>query len=391
MDPAYRATETEAVKKLNRRQFLKSSVLAGTGVLCAPMINRNRFALFADTVDYSARAIDLVAQSTVIDMLGLLTLDWPKLYAWQRRPGTFGQQEFLKLRKSGVQIFHPAVDPNHERPREAALKWTQDWNRFLVNYPGYFVRIDGASDLQRARDEKKVGLLIGFQNSDHFDSVEDVAFFHGLGQRVSQLTYNDCNRIGAGCKEVRDTGLTEYGAKIVQAMNRVGMAVDVSHCSERTTLDSIVISRKPVLVTHSNCRALVPHPRCKSDAVIRRLAARGGVMGITVVPAFVRQDRPASINDVLNHFDHVARLVGVEHVGLGSDTDVDAIDPRTRQVRSRYAVRGLKHARRIFDLAEGLIRRGYRDEQVRLILGGNFQRALTEIWNLAPAPAAKPA
>jgi membrane dipeptidase len=159
--------------------------------------------------------------------------------------------------------------------------------------------------------------------------------------------------------------------------------VDVSHCSERTTLDAIVISRKPVLVTHSNCRALVPHPRCKSDAVIRKLAARGGVMGITVVPAFVRQDRQASIHDVLSHFDHVARLVGVEHVGLGSDTDVDAIDPRTRQVRSRYVVRGLKHARRIFDLTEGLIRRGYRDEQVKLILGGNFQRALTEIWNLA--------
>jgi membrane dipeptidase len=359
------------------------------------MLNRGRFRLFADdSTEYSARAIDLVGRSTVIDMLSLLTLDWPKLYRWQDAPSTFAEAEFRKLKSSGVTVFHPAVDPQSGNPRAAALRWTSRWNNFLGAHPSWFQRIDGTADLKRVHEEKKIGILVGFQNADHFQSVQDVALFHSLGQRVSQLTYNSCNRIGAGCQEPRDrdTGLTEYGARIVQEMNRVGMVVDISHCSDRTSLDSIAVSRKPVLVTHSNCRALVSHPRCKSDAVIRQLAARGGVMGITVIPAFVRQSQPARVEDVLAHFDHVASLVGVEHVGLGSDTDLDVIDPRTGRPRPLYVVRGLQHARRTFEITEGLLRRGYRDQQLELILGGNFQRAMTEIWNLelklaAPKPA----
>jgi membrane dipeptidase len=356
------------------------------------MINRGRFQLFADdTTEYSTRAVDLVRRSpAVIDMLGLLTLDWPKLYRWQKEPSTFLEGDLQKLRSSGVSIFHPAVDPQSPKPREAALLWTRRWNNFLGAHPGSFLRVDTPADLARARAEGKLGILIGFQNADHFDSVEDVELFYGLGQRVVQLTYNACNRIGAGCQEAKDTGLTEYGARIVEEMNRVGMVVDVSHCSDRTTLQAMQVSKKPVLVTHSNCRALVPHPRCKSDKLIKELAARGGVMGITVIPAFVRQGKPAHVEDVLDHFDHVARLVGVEHVGLGSDADLDAIDPRTRKVRSRYVIRGMQHARRTFDLAEGLLRRGYRDQQIELILGGNFRRAMTEIWNVKPAPAPAP-
>jgi membrane dipeptidase len=354
------------------------------------MINRGRFQLFADdTTGYSSRAIELVGRSTVIDMLSLFTLDWPKLYGWQDAPATFGETEFRKLQASGVTVFHPAVDPQSGNPRAAALRWTSRWNNLLGAHPSWLQRIDGIADVKRVRDEKKIGILVGFQNSEHFQSVEDVELFYGLGQRVSQLTYNACNRLGAGCQEPRDTGLTEYGARIVQEMNRLGMVVDISHCSDRTSLDAIAVSHKPVLVTHSNCRALVAHPRCKSDAVIKQLAARGGVMGITVIPAFVRQGQPARVEDVLAHFDHVTRLVGVEHVGLGSDADLDAIDPRTHRTRPRYVIRGLQHARRTFDITEGLLRRGYRDQQIELILGGNFQRTLSAIWETKPAaPAA---
>src|SRR5262249_36278139 len=155
-------------------------------------------------------------------------------------------------------------------------------------------------------------------------TADDVALFHRQGQRVSQLTYNGQNRLGSGCKVPFDQGLTEYGAAVVRAMNQVGMAIDVSHCSERTPLDACAVAGEPVLITHANCRSLVPQPRCKSDAVIRAMAAKGGVMGITTVPAFVHPAPPATFEQVLDHFDHVARLVGVEHVGLGSDTDLDA-------------------------------------------------------------------
>jgi membrane dipeptidase len=106
-------------------------------------------------------------------------------------------------------------------------------------------------------------------------------------------------------------------------------------------------------------------------------------MGITVVPAFVRAGGAASLGDVLDHFDHVARLVGVEHVGIGSDTDVDGLDPATGRLRPRYVVRGLSLSRRMFELTEGLIRRGWTDAAIGLALGGNFQRALGEIWQAA--------
>jgi len=321
------------------------------------MINRGRFSLFADpAVDYSARAIDLVGRATVVDMLGLLTLDWPKLYGWQREPATFSQADFLKLLRTGVRVFHPAVEPNEADAYEAALRWTTGWNRFLGAHPEYLLRVDSAADFQRTRDEGKIGILVGFQNADHFRTAADVEVFHKVGQRVSQLTYNSRNRLGCGCKEPQDGGLTAYGAEVVAAMNRVGMVVDLSHTAERTSLDAVRASRKPVLITHSNCRALVAHPRCKSDTVIRAMAERGGVMGITVIPAFLKAGQPARIDHVLDHFDHVVRMAGIEHVGIGSDADVDAIDPRTNRIRPRYNVLGLKHSRRVFDLTEGMIR-----------------------------------
>lgn len=344
------------------------------------MINLGRFRLFAGTgPDVSAKAIELVGRSMVIDMLGLLTLDWPRLFAWQRDPGHFGPADFHKLRSSGVRVFHPAVDPNHPRPYEATLDWLAGWDRLLAARSDYLLRINSAADFQRVRHEK-IGILVGFQNSDHFRTVADVQSFHNLGQRVSQLTYNRRNRIGTGCFESRDTGLTAYGVQIVQEMNRAGMAIDVSHCSQRTCLDAFEISRKPVLITHSNSGSLVANPRCKSDAVIRAMAAKGGVMGITSVSAFVSPRRPATLDDVLSHFDHVARVAGIEHVGLGSDTDLETLDPKTGGILPRYAIQGLEPARKVFALTEGLLRRGYTDRQIELVLGGNFQRALTEIW-----------
>ena len=376
---------------MNRREFLRAGALAGAGLLAGPFVNRRRYSLFADDrVEHSARAVELVGRSMVIDMLGLLTLDWPTLYAWQREPGGFGPGDFQKLQSSGVKVFHPAVEPNEPHPYEATLDWISGWTRLLAKRPDCFLRVDSARDFQKVHEERKVGILVGFQNSDHFRTVDDVQRFYALGQRVSQLTYNARNRIGCGCREARDTGLSAFGAQIVEAMNRTGMAVDVSHCSERTCLDAFAASRKPVLVTHSNCRALAANPRCKSDAVIRAMAARGGVMGITVVAAFVSSRHPATIENVLDHFDRVARVAGVEHVGLGSDVDLDARDPRTGRVRARYEVRGLAPARRVFDLTEGLIRRGYSDRAIEQVLGGNWQRTLGEIWNTAPAATAAP-
>jgi membrane dipeptidase len=241
----------------------------------------------------------------------------------------------------------------------------------------------------------KVGVLLGLQNSEHFRTPADVALFHGLGQRVSQLTYNSRNLIGNGSTERRDEGISDFGAAIIERMNAVGMAVDVSHCGDRTTLDAFELSKKPVLITHSNCRVLANgHPRDKADEAILAVKKSGGVMGITGVRMFVRDREPTTIEHALDHFDHVRRLIGSEHLGVGSDIDLHGYDDmppdQNARLRAGYKgsygfrekidIEGLDHPKRMFDLTEGLIRRKYSDAEIEGILGGNFRRVLTAIW-----------
>jgi membrane dipeptidase len=212
------------------------------------------------------------------------------------------------------------------------------------------------------------------QDANHLRSAGDVDEFYRMGQRLTQLTYNSENRLGDGCKVGNDKGLTAFGADVIARMNLVGMAIDVSHCGQRTSLDVISASKKPVLITHSNCRALAPGvARCKPDEVIRAAARTGGVLGITAVRQFVRSAGNATIEDVLNHFDHAVKLAGVEHVGIGSDFDLDA--------HPSYDIPGLNNANRIYQLTDGLLRRGYTDAQISMMLGGNFERALRQIWS----------
>jgi membrane dipeptidase len=192
-----------------------------------------------------------------------------------------------------------------------------------------------------------------------------------------------------------DGGISDFGVSIIERMNEIGMAVDVSHCGDRTTLDAFEISNKPVLITHSNARVLVNgHPRCKTDEAITKMAATGGVMGITGVRMFVRDSEPTTIEHLLDHYDHVAQLVGPEHLGVGSDIDLHGYDDmppeQNAQLRAGYKgsygfrekidIEGVDHPKRMYDLTEGLIRRGYSDDDIIGILGGNFRRVLGDIW-----------
>ena len=369
----------------SRRQFLKGGLAAGAGLLGAPMINSGRVLLAREAAAVSIRAIDLVGSVTVIDMLGLLTTDWRKLARWHRQPAAFDEREFRGLESTGINIFHHAVETDDPNPHRAALEWLTGWRTLLGGQACFMAGIGTLADLIRCPSAGRIGVLIGLQNSTHFRTPADVAMFHRLGQRVSQLTYNLSNRLGAGCWAKVDRGLTSFGAEIIAEMNRVGMAVDISHCGETTSLEAIAASSTPVLATHSNCRALVPaQPRNKSDEVIRQLAANGGVMGIALVRPFVVSGR-GGLERVLDHFDHVARLVGVEHVGLGSDLarDASSANPGMGGLGT-YELAGLDPALWVFQLTDGLLARGYREDEVRLVLGGNFARALGEIWSNEP-------
>ena len=259
--------------------------------------------------------------------------------------------------------------------------------------------MDTAADLDRAKAAGKCAVMMGVQNSEHFRTAEDVKTFHQLGQRSSQLTYNSQNLLGSGSTDRVDGGVSDFGAEIIAAMNDAGMLVDVSHCGDRTTLDAIEISKRPIAITHSNCRALNNHPRLKTDEAITKLAAKGGVMGITGVRNFVRDREPTTIEHMVDHIDHVVKLAGIEHVGIGSDSDLNGYDDMPADQRkmlmesykSSYAFRdkldtdGFDHPKKIFDLTEALIRRGYGDSNIEAVLGGNFRRLLGTVW--VPAPA----
>lgn len=367
---------------MTRRAFLSRGMVCGGATLGVPAILRGRFSLYGQSrKTYSARTIEVIGRAAVLDMLGLLTLDWAKLDSWQQRPSSFTQADFLRLKQSGINVFHPAVEPNLPDPFLGAQSWIGGWNEMISQHPAYLLRVDTPSGIARARDEQKIGIVIGFQNSDHFRNKQDVAFFHRAGQRVSQLTYNTRNALGSGCVEPFDRGLSPFGGEIITEMNRTGMAVDISHAGERTALDAVSASRVPVMISHANCRSLVPHhPRCVSDELIQAMAAKGGVIGITDVPSFVWYRRPVTIDHLLDHYEHVARLVGVEHVGIGSDSDLDGFNPK-RPGSNPHAISGLNLASRIFDVTEGLFRRGYSEKHLELILGGNFARVLGSVWH----------
>lgn len=341
------------------------------------MINRGRFRAFAHSpIEYSTLTIDLLRSCTSIDMLGLLTLDYLKFKGWARQPERFGPSDFARLKASGITIFHPAVGFESGDIYSESLADIQDWNRFLAAHRDQFLRVEAARDLESVKASGRIGVVIGQQNSAHFRTASDVDRFYRLGQRVSQLTYDD-NRLGGGCSSPGNRGLTDFGASVVDRMNAVGMAIDVSHCSDRTTLDAIAASRRPVLVTHSNCRAIVPYSaRCKTDEAIRKLAAKGGVFGVTMIRFFVRASGAATIEDMLDHIDHVAKLVGVEYVGIGSDVDLVGHSPR-----ANADLQGIEYRRKFFEITEGLVRRKYNADQIRMIIGANFERALSRIWS----------
>ena len=265
----------------------------------------------------------------------------------------------------------------------------------LAAHTNAFARIDSVDDFPRTKAANKIGIVLGVQNSEHFRTVKDIERFYALGQRVSQLTYNSRNFIGNGSTERRDEGLSDYGIAVVGKMNELGMAVDVSHCGDKTSLDAFELSKTPVLITHSNARALNPgHPRCKPDEVIRACGKAGSVMGITGVRNFVKGSEPTTLEDVINHFDYVSKMIGVEHVGVGSDIDLDGYDDmpaeQYKQLKASYTsayafrdkidIEGIDHPKRMFDLTEALIRRGYSDGNITGILGGNWMRVLKESW-----------
>ena len=373
---------------VRRRDLLSAAAVAAVGF---PFINRGSFAFAAAPGrTYSARAVELVRETLIIDMLAPLSLNLdPKLFD---RP--FTEQQKAQFRESGITGFHNSYGFGGFNAKEQAFEYLAAWQGFLGAQADLFTLVRAPSDLEAAKAAGKAAVIMGAQNSDHFQNPEDVAEFYRLGLRCAQLTYNSQNFIGSGSTDRVDGGVSDFGASIIAAMNAAGMLIDVSHCGDRTTLDGIAISPRPIAITHSNCRSLAKHPRSKTDEAVRALAAKGGVMGITGVRNFVRDREPTTIAHMVDHIDHVVKLSGIQHVGIGSDADLngyDDMDPKQyaelkAAYKSSYAFRGkldtdgFDHPLKFYDLTEELIRRRYSDDNIRLILGGNFRRLIGATW-----------
>lgn len=356
-----------------------------------PFINLNSYRLnAAQPRRYSKRAVDLVGRSVVLDMLAPIKIDFgPEFYA---KP--LPEDMAAQFRSSGINGIHHAIGIGGPTARDQALSFFAIWGNYVARNSHVFTGVDKAADIVRAKRDGKCAVIMGLQNADHFQRAADVRTFYEMGQRCAQLTYNSQNRIGSGATERVDGGVSDFGAEIIKAMNEVGMLIDVSHSAGRTTLDAIEISPKPIAITHSNCRAILDHPRNKSDEAIRALAAKGGVMGITGVRNFVSATDPTTIVNIGAHIDHVARLVGIEHVGIGTDSDLNGYDDTSPEMnkmlrgaykdsyafREKIDVDGFDHPAKMYDLAEELIRRGYSDANIEAVLGGNFFRLLSATW-----------
>lgn len=367
-----------------------------------PALLAGRYRLFAQSpATYSARAIQILEGAPVVDLLNQFrfpdySVKPPLIERWLRRPGSFTAADAAAYQSSRINVF--ALGDAAAGYTEGLLFFAE-WNGFLAGYPEWLLRVASAADFQRAHQDRKIGVMLTMQDSTHFRGPNDVNTFFSLGQRISQLTYNFNNRIGSGFLEQRDGGLSVFGLSIMKRMEEVGMAVDASHCGDQTTLDALDAATRPVIFTHANCRAVIPgHLRAKTDEAIRKMAKTGGVMGISFIRFMVRDREPVSIEHVLDHFDYARKLVGVEHLAVGSDLDLvgnanpigGGFQPSGQPNFARYgfhtpasgqiAVDGLAHPRRLFDLTDGLIRRGYSDADIRLILGGNAVRVLSGIW-----------
>ena len=367
-----------------RRTLLK----VASAAVAAPMLNLGAHQVFAaDTQTWSTHVVDLVKRNLVIDMLAPLTLVFtPDQYA-----KTLSPAEVEMFRTSGVNVFHHSVGIG---TYDDVMAFEAGWSGFLARNSDVFLQVNSAADMPRAKAEGKIAVIMGQQDADHFRTPDDVKMFYQIGQRVSQLTYNEQNRVGSGSTEREDGGVSDYGLEIIKAMNACGMLVDVSHSGDRTTLDAVALSAVPIAFTHANCRALNDHPRCKTDEAIKALGAKGGVMGISGVRMFIKHADPTTVQDMADHIDHVAKLVGVEHVGIGSDSDLlgyDKMPPEMNKAlranyKSSYAFRdkididGYDTPKRVYNLTEVLVKRGYSDHDIGLILGGNFQRLLTQTW-----------
>jgi membrane dipeptidase len=302
------------------------------------------------------------------------------------------------VRQSGITAINFTIsDPAFE----ATVGNIAGVEALVEKHPDTFLIVRQHSDIPHAKRENKIGIMFGFQYTSFFEENPDrIEMFRQLGVRIMQLTYNNRSVFGDGCLEPGNAGLSKAGIAAVKKMNDLGVAVDLSHSGYRTTAEAIAESKKPVLVSHSGCAAVYPHPRSKPDDILKSLADRGGYFGVYLMPYVVASPTVPTREHVLDHVVHAINVCGADHVGIGSDGAIQKTVLNAEQKAAfdkdiahrkklgigapgedRYPyVPDLNGPDHMEVIASELAKRGQPAPVIEKVLGANFQRVIGEIW-----------
>jgi membrane dipeptidase len=275
------------------------------------------------------------------------------------------------------------------------------FQRVFEEYPDVFLQVRRHRDFEEAKRTKRMGVLLSFEAvSPLEEKIDHIELFRNLGVRVMQLTYNKASPFGTGVLGDPKGSLTPLGAKAVAAMNTQGVAIDLSHSNEATSFEVLKISSRPALITHAGCSAIHPHPRNKSDGLLRAVAQKGGAVGIYDLCYLTASPKQPDLDDYMAHMLHALNICGEDHVGIGSDSALGPWDTSPAAVaeynknedqrhkagvaapeedRPLYVI-GLNTPRRSEIIADALLKRGYTARVAEKVLGLNFTNALARIW-----------
>lgn len=327
-------------------------------------------ALMASTAAGSPAPKDLHRDAIVVDLHSDTLLD----VAAKKRDisvrSTAAHIDLPRLREGGVdvQVFAVFVHPRFAGRGFARATELIDAFDHLVAARSKILA--GATTVEEIERQVKQGKIVGILAIENGSAVEhDLTNVDRLvrrGVRMMSLTWNQRNALADGAMEQQNGGLTPFGRQVVARMQELGMVIDVSHLSERSFWDVLAASRGPLMATHSNAAGLTPQPRNLADEQLRAIAAREGVVGVNFYPPFTGGP---SLERVLDHIDYLVKVMGVDHVALGSD--FDGFSER---------VRGLEDVSRLPNLTTGLLARGYSAGDIRKILGGNALRVFKQVW-----------
>lgn len=287
-----------------------------------------------------------------------------------------------KLGDGGVdcQVFAVYVSPAyHPIALRRALQMIDVFNTEVERNRNRVALCTDYSEIVKCADDGTISAVLSIEGGEPLmGDLRMLRIFHTLGVRALGLTHFPRNRLADGSAEMRsNSGLSSFGVLVVEEMNRLGMIIDVSHINEKGFWDVIEVSKDPVLASHSNCKSLCDHHRNLSDEQVKALSEKGGVMGITYVAPFLEKApggaddfrSPSSVSRILDHIDYAVKLVGSDHVGLGSDY----------MGRNQTRIKGLEDISKLPNVTRGLVSRGYSDSEIRKILGGNFLRVFERV------------